>query len=413
MARFQESLKALGIRFAFTISFLDEATELEDYLIGIRRKIHANPELAYHEEETGTLVANELRHAGIHVETRVGGTGVVGVLEGGAPGKTVALRADMDALPLQELSGEEFASKSRGVMHACGHDSHVAMLLGAARILANHRADMKGTVKFLFQPAEEAAEKGGGAKPMIEAGVLERPKVDYVFGLHVFSNFPSRTFALRPGPLMAASGTFRIRVLGRGGHGSAPHQTIDPIFVTAQLITALQGIRSRMVDPIEPSVVSVCSVHSGTRNNIIPDDATLEGTMRTVDEATKRRVASLIRRISYSVCRTFGAQSEVEIEDAYPVTVNNPAVEAEVFNLLSTIPGTKTMEVPPLLVAEDFSFFLRKVPGTYYFLGTRNESKGCVSPNHSSRFKVDEDVMKYGADSLALLAFEFSGRGGR
>jgi len=359
------------------------------------------------------LVARELRHAGVQVETRVGGTGVVGILEGNAPGHTVALRADMDALPIQELSGEDFASRSRGVMHACGHDSHVAMLLGAARILANHRDGLKGTVKFLFQPAEEAAEEGGGANPMIEAGALERPKVDYVFGLHVFSNFPSRTFALRPGPLMAASGTFRIRVMGRGGHGSAPHQTIDPIFVAAQLITALQGIRSRMVDPVEPSVVSVCSVHSGTRNNVIPDDAVLEGTMRTVDEATKRRVASLIRRISSSVCRTFGARCEIEIKDAYPVTTNTPGVEAEVFNILHTIPGTKTVEVPPLLVAEDFSFFLRRAPGTYYFLGTRNESKGCVSPNHSSRFKVDEDVMKFGADSLALVAYEFTGRGER
>ena len=344
------------------------------------------------------------------METGVGGTGVVGVLEGSAPGRTVAIRADMDALPLQELSGEEFASRSKGVMHACGHDSHVAMLLGAARILAAHRAELKGRVKFLFQPAEEAAEKGGGARPMIEAGVLEKPRVDYVFGLHIFSNFPSRTFALRPGPLMAASGTFRIRVLGRGGHGSAPHQTVDPVFVAAQLITALQGIRSRMVDPVEPSVVSVCSVHSGTRNNIIPDDAVLEGTMRTINEATKRRVASLIRSISYSVCRTFGAGCEVEMEDAYPVTVNDPRVEAEVVRLLSTIPGTRTLEIPPLLVAEDFSLFLRKVPGTYYFLGTRNEKKGCVSPNHSSRFRVDEDVMKNGSASLALIAFEIAAR---
>ncbi len=409
----REDLKNADAGIGITIHFLDEATELEDYLVKIRREIHANPELAYGEHETAALVTEELRRCGFRVVTGVGGTGVVGVLHGARPGRTVALRADMDALPLRELSGEAFASKKEGVMHACGHDSHVAMLLGAAKILADHRPELRGTVKLLFQPAEEAAEDGGGARPMIEAGVLEKPKVDYVFGLHVFANFPSRTFALRPGPLMAASGVFRIRIIGRGGHGSAPHQTIDPVFVAAQVITALQGIRSRMVDPVEPSVVSVCSVHSGTRNNVIPDEALLEGTMRTVNDATKRRVASLIRRIAHSVCRSFGASCEVEIKDGYPVTLNDPAVAAEVSKLLGSIQGTRTLQIPPLLVAEDFSFFLQKVPGTYFFLGTRNRRKGCVSPNHSSRFKIDEDVMKYGSASLALLAFDFTGRGKR
>ena len=245
---------------------------------------------------------------------------------------------------------------------------------------------------------------------MIEAGALEDPTVDYIFGLHILTNYLSGTFALRPGPLMAASGTFKIRIIGRGGHGSAPHQTVDPIFIASQVISALQGIRSRLMDPVEPTVVSVCSVHSGTRNNIIPDEALLEGTMRTLSEASRKRVASLIPRIARSVCGTFGARCEVELEQAYPVTVNDSRTTAEVSRILATIPGTKTLQAPPLLIAEDFAFFLKKVPGTYYFLGTRNERKGCVYPNHSSKFKVDEDVMKYGAASLALLATEFSSK---
>jgi carboxypeptidase Ss1 len=211
---------------------------------------------------------------------------------------------------------------------------------------------------------------------------------------------------------MAASGTFKIRIIGKGGHGSAPHQTVDPIFVAAQVISAIQGIRSRMLDPFEPSVVSICSVHSGTRNNIIPDDATLEGTMRTIDEPTRRKVAALIPRIAKSVCDTFGAKCEIELEEAYPVTVNDPAVTRSVMEILRSIPGCRTAVVPPLLVAEDFSFFLREVPGTYYFLGTRNKGKGCIHPNHSSRFRIDEDVLKYGSASLAMLGFSFS-RAGR
>lgn len=390
--------------------FLDEAKSLEDRMIGIRRKLHSHPELAYHETDTARFVSSTLEGLGIETRERVGGTGVVGVLKGSGPGHVVALRADMDALPLKEDTGVGFESRTVGVMHACGHDAHMAMLLGAAMILAKHRDELRGAVKFLFQPAEEAAERGGGAQPMIEDGALANPKPDFVFGLHIFSNYPAGTFALRGGPLMAASGTFRVRVMGKGGHGSAPHQTTDPVFIAAQVITALQGIRSRMVDPVEPFVISICSVHSGTMNNIIPDEAVLEGTVRTVKNDTTARMKRLIPEIARSVCKTFGAGCEVELENAYPVTVNDPSVTSSVRKLLESIPETKTLEVPTSLVAEDFSFFLRKVPGTFYFLGTRNEDLGCVHPNHSSRFKIDESVLKYGAASLALLAFQFAKR---
>jgi carboxypeptidase Ss1 len=397
--------------FVFTSHFLDDARSIERRMIDTRRGLHSRPELAFKEHRTAAFVAKSLEKLGIEVRSHVGGTGVVGVLRGRKPGSVVALRADMDALPIQEPSGLAFASKNAGVMHACGHDSHMAMLLGAAEMLSNQRADLHGTIKFLFQPAEEAAELGGGAVRMIKDGALDHPSVDHIFGLHILTNYPSGTFGVRPGPIMAASGTFRIRIVGRGGHGSAPHQTVDPIFVSAQLISALQGIRGRMIDPVDPSVVSVCEVHSGTRNNIIPDDAALEGTMRTLSEASRKRVASLIPRIAKGVCRTYGAKCEVEMDQAYPVTLNDSRTTEEVTRILRTMPGVTTLEVPPLLIAEDFSFFLRKVPGTYYFLGTRNEKKGCVYPNHSSKFKVDEDVLKYGAASLALLASEFSRKG--
>jgi carboxypeptidase Ss1 len=388
-------------------SLTKQVHEFEPEIIRIRRKIHSNPELAYQEFETARLIASKLRGLGIRTVTGLAGTGVLGVLNGARTGKVVALRADMDALPINEKLDVPFKSKKNGIMHACGHDAHVAMLLGAAMLLRKNMNEVAGTVKFIFQPAEEEGGRGG-AKPMIEAGVMSNPKVDYVFGLHIVSNFPSGVFALRGGPIMAAPDTFKIRVLGKGGHGSEPHKAVDPIYIASQLTCALQGISGRMVDQLQPFVISVCSFHAGSTHNIIPDDAVLEGTMRTFNEKLRSKAKKHVIQVSKMICKTFGAQCEVEFKaDTYPVTRNNEKVAVRVAESLQGIEGTRTIECEPILGAEDVSRFLRKAPGTYYFLGTQNEKKRCIYPNHSPQFNVDEEVLKYGSVSLARLAMEF------
>jgi carboxypeptidase Ss1 len=386
-----------------------EIDEYESEIVSIRRRLHQNPELSYNEIETAKLIEEKLFSIGlVKVRTKVGGTGVVGLLEGAKPGKVVALRADMDALPIDEETDLPFKSKKKGVMHACGHDSHVAMLLGAAMLLSKHKNDLSGSVKFLFQPAEEDLGRGG-AKPMIEAGVMENPKVDFVFGLHIMSHVPSRVFSLKGGPLMAIPDSFKIKIIGKGGHGSQPHDTVDPIFIASQLVVALQGIRSRLVNQTEPFTLSVCRIEAGTKDNIIPDCAELEGTFRTLDENIREKARDFLIEITNSICHAFGALCEINFkDDVYPVTCNDPIVVTRVFEILSSIPGNTTIQANPILGAEDFSRFLEKAPGAFYFLGTRNELDGCIYPNHSSRFKIDESVMKDGAFSLASLAWEFS-----
>jgi carboxypeptidase Ss1 len=391
--------------FSDSESLLKEIQQYEDQIIGIRRRIHSNPELSYQEFQTAKLVAQKLRSLGIQVKPNVGGTGVVGLLKGSRKGKTVALRADMDALPVLENVELPFKSKNMGVMHACGHDTHVAMLLGAAMLLTKHKDELSGSVKFLFQPAEEHGGLGG-ALPMIREGAMRG--VDYVFGLHISGEWPSGVFALRGGPLMAAPDAFKIKIVGRGGHGSRPSETIDPIYVSSQVISAIQGITSRIIDQTKPFVISVCSIHSGTKDNIIPDEALLEGTIRTLDEKTRREAKLTFGKVVSSVCKTYGAKCAIEfMKNTYPLTVNDPKVTKEVFRILKSIEGTRAVECDPIMGAEDMSRFLQKAPGAFYFLGTKNRKKGCVAPNHSSKFEVDEDVLKYGSVSLAKLAFDF------
>ena len=388
-------------------SLSEQVRRYEHEIIKIRREIHSNPELAYEEKETSTLIVHKLRELGIKT-TRVAGTGVLGVLRGHGDGKVVALRADMDALPIDEHVDVPFKSRKKGVMHACGHDTHVAMLLGAAMLLTNNIERLAGTVKFIFQPAEE--EGGiGGAGPMIKAGVMSNPKVDYVFGLHIDATIQSRVFALRGGPIMAAPDTFLIRIHGKGGHGSEPHKTVDPIYISSQVINALQGVSARMTDQTQPFVISVCNIHSGSAHNIIPDDATLEGTMRTFDEKVRGRAKRQLTQVTKGICEAFEADCEVKFKKhTYPITRNNEKLALKVTQSLREVPDTRTIECAPILGAEDVSRFLQRAPGVYYFLGTRNEKKGCIFPNHSQQFKVDEDVLKYGSVSLAKLALEFT-----
>jgi carboxypeptidase Ss1 len=386
----------------------EEIAGFEDALVNLRRRLHTRPELSYGETETAKVVARELRSVGIGVRTGVGGTGVVGLLESRRPGRVVALRADMDALPVKETAKVPFRSKNDGVMHACGHDAHVAMLVGAARLLVKNNDRLHGAVKFLFQPAEEDLDKGG-AKPMIEAGAMENPHVDYVFGLHIMANLPAFTFGIRPREFMACADTFSIRVSGKGGHAMAPHETNDPIYAIARIVTELQWIAGRRVNPVRPFVISVGSVHAGTKANVIPSEAVLEGTIRSLDDGTRKAAIESLRKLVDSASRMQGASYELKFaENPYPVTYNDPAVVHRARRVLSGIRGTRVREIDWSLGAEDFSRFLQKAPGMFYHLGTRNPKKGCVYPNHSSDFKIDEDVMKYGSLSLAELAVEFT-----
>ncbi|MHB8566879.1 MAG: carboxypeptidase CpsA [Nitrososphaerales archaeon] len=385
---------------------LQEAKSIEDEIIKTRRQIHSNPELSFQEFETAKLVARRLKELGIEVKTGVGGNGIVGLLSGSKKGKVVALRADMDALPIREEVDLPFKSRKEGVMHACGHDTHVAMLLGAARILSNHKSELYGSVKFLFQPAEEDGGSGG-AKQLIEDGAMDNPKVDYVFGLHIEGDYLGGEFAIRQGAAMAAPDGFKIKVIGKGGHGAEPHKAIDPIFVAAQLIVAIQGISSRMIKQTEPFVISICSIHSGTKDNIIPAEAILQGTLRTLDEKTRARAKRLLKQVAESMCRAFGAKCELDfVKDAYPVTYNDPETTRKVTEVLKKIATTR--EVEPRLGGEDFSRFAQKAPGVFYFLGTINAAEDCIYPNHSPKFRVDEDVLKLGAASLASVAMEFT-----
>jgi amidohydrolase len=394
---------------------------LEGKVLEWRRHVHRNPELSNRETRTAKLVADHLRALGMEVRTGVAKTGVIGLLKGGKPGPVVALRADMDALPVTEESDlpfrstvrTEYLGKEVGVMHACGHDAHVAILMGVAEVLAGVREQLPGTVKFIFQPAEEGPPPGetGGAPLMVEEGALEDPKPDAIFGLHVISGIPAGMITYRAGPLMASADWLYITVRGKQTHGAWPWMGIDPVVTSAQIVTGLQNIVARQIDVSkEPAVVSVATINGGTRKNIIPDSVEMTGTIRSFDEGMRQDVHARIRHIAESIAEANHAQAEVKVEKAVPVTVNDPVLTEKMIPTLKRIGGDGGSAVSRrVMVAEDFSYFQEKVPGLFYFVGItpKDQDMAAAPPNHSPRFFIDESGLLQGTRSLAALAVDF------
>lgn len=395
------------------------AAAVEQKVIACRRDIHEHPELGNREVRTAKLVADKLRELGIEVKENVAHTGVVGLLHGGKPGKVVALRADMDALPVIEQVDVPFASKVRttyngqevGVMHACGHDAHVAILLGVAEVLAGMKNEIPGTVKFIFQPAEEGAPKGeeGGADLMVKEGVLENPKVDAVFGLHVTSRFTVGEIAYRAGGMMAAVDSLRIVVHGKQTHGAYPWLGVDPIVVASQIVLGLQTIPSRQLDStVAPSVVTIGMIRGGVRNNIIPDEVEMLGTLRSLDKTMRTQIHDRVKRTAEEIAASGGAKADVTIETGYPITYNDPALTEWITPTLRRM-TPQTVVANAVLGAEDFSFYQEKVPGVFFFLGTRpkNQTPEEAASNHSPLFYVDESGLLLGVKSLANVAMDY------
>ncbi|HZV78768.1 MAG TPA: amidohydrolase [Candidatus Binatus sp.] len=365
-----------------------------------RRRIHEHPELGFDERRTSALVEGTLREA--HIETtRVAQTGVVGVLRGVRPGSTIAFRADMDALPLQERSGEPFSSKIPNVMHACGHDAHTAMLLGAAVSLAQERDQLAGTLKFFFQPAEEGP---GGALPMIEAGAMLDPVVDGVAMLHVSPLLPSGVFGTRHGAMSASCDDFAIRVRGRGGHGAYPHGAIDTIPIAAEIVGAMQRIASREIDPLHSVVISVGVIRGGYRRNIVADETVLEGTIRCLDETVRKSIPSRLERIVKGICEAHRATYEIEFEFGYPSVFNDPQFTDRAVAALRDADQV-VVEIPePSMGAEDFAYFAQHAPGCYLRLGVAFPGVTDPPMTHSPEFRLDERALAAGVRAFRTLA---------
>ncbi|MGE0885235.1 MAG: M20 family metallopeptidase [Blastocatellales bacterium] len=390
------------------------AEALRQKLIEQRRDFHMHPELSNREERTARVIAEKLRALGLdEVKTGVGQHGIVALLKGKLPGGVVAVRADMDALPIQETIDVPYKSKNDGVKHACGHDVHMTVELGVAEVLSKMRDRIRGTVKFIFQPAEEGAPAGerGGAPLMVEEGCLENPRPSAIFGLHVMPNIEVGQIGYNSGPAMASSDRFSITVRGKKVHGAYPHDGIDTIVVAAECVTALQSIRSRRINTQEPLVITIGSIHGGNRYNIITDEVKMEGTMRTLNEEVRTNAIQMMKQTLAGVTSAYGASYEMEFGHNNPVTYNNPALVEATLPVMKRIVGEKNLIVPrPQMGAEDFSFYQKVIPGFFYFLGVGNKSKGITAMIHTPDFDVDEESLVIGVKVMSNILLDYLDR---
>jgi amidohydrolase len=383
------------------IDFVAQAREIEPDLIAWRRDLHRHPELRFEEKRTAGIVAGHLRSLGYDVQTGIGGTGVVGLLQGKGVGPDVLMRFDMDALPIQEANDVEYASQNPGVMHACGHDTHVTMGMGVASLLAGQTSDFKGTLKLVFQPAEEGA---GGALAMIRDGVLENPAPDYAFGIHIDATRPVGVIAIGEGPILAAADSFRILVHGKGGHGALPEDTIDALIVATQIVNALQTIVSRNVGLLDSALLSVCSLQAGKAFNIIPETAEILGTIRTYDPEVQTRVHQRLEEIARHVANAFDASVDVQIDRIVPVAINDPQIARDTRKLAAELFGADNVEIDYRVApSDDVAEFLSAAPGCQFILGAALHGY----PHHNARFDIDERALALGVAFLSQVAFHY------
>lgn len=382
--------------------FFAEAKELFPYTQQLRRDFHAHPELGFQEVRTAGIVTEELNKLGIEVSTGIAKTGVIGIIEGNGPGPVVLLRFDMDALPIEEETGAEYTSRNPGVMHACGHDGHTAIGLSVAKVLHKYKDDWPGTIKLVFQPAEEGL---GGALMMVEEGVLENPRPDFSLGMHLWNESPIGQIMVTTGPAMAAAEMFTIRVTGKGTHAAIPNLGHDPIAAAAQIVTALQTVVSRNVDPLESAVVSITSFNGGTAFNVIPPAVEMKGTIRTFLPETREMVLRRVEEIVVGIAQSLGCSAEIVIEDVTPAVLNDEGL-AEIVRKVrqEVLPETEEVTGLRTMGSEDMAYLMDDIPGCYFFVGSRNEEKGLIWGHHHPKFDVDEQALIYGVAMMSASA---------